>query len=552
MPDRSRLSRLLQQLDGRQYPAYRDLLGVWRIGELELEIDRVQGDPFAAPSRARVRRPTDVPREIREDRDKRVAAEDWLLRRFVGELHGTRRGSGRSGALEVYQPGPEVVERSALRLLGEVVEVRFQVGLPAQGRRILGRQAAELLLEDVPAAAARLERAAGFEEHVRSVARQRSLRRALRPAGLIAFIEEGSVLPRASGVSQAPMQGAVRWQGPDALRVELPSCEGPVVGTGLRRGVTVITGGGFHGKSTLLQALERGHLDHVPGDGREGVVADPDTVKVRAEDGRSVCQVDISPLLGALPGGRDTSAFSTEDASGSTSQAAAIVESVEAGARVLLIDEDTSATNLLVRDARMRSLIPSALEPITPLVERVQQICAQWGVSTVLVVGGVGDYLPVADAVIAMVEYAPRDLTAQVRALGMEAPQPPGPLGPVGARVPLAFHPPIGRVRAHSRRAVQLDEELLDLAGVGAVLDTAHAASLGHALRWLGASGLIDGRRALPAVWSALASILDDEGADVLSPDAAPVGYLLRPRVHEVAAALSRWRGLRVAGPARR
>lgn len=547
MPDRSRLQRLLDQLDGRQYPAYRDLLGAWRLGPVELIVDRVQGDPFAAPSRVRVRHATGLAGALLTDPDRRVAAEDWLLRRFLRHLHGSKRGSGRSGALEVYEPGPEVIERSALRLLPDGrAEVRFCVGLPAGGRRILGRQAAELLLDDVPRAASSLAAGPGLEEHVRCVVRQRSLRRALRAAGLVAFVEDGSILPRASGVSQAPLEGAVPFFSPPSLRVELPCFEGTAVGLGLRRGVTVITGGGFHGKSTLLQALERGHLDHVPGDGRHGVVSDPDTVKVRAEDGRSVCKVDISSLLGELPGGRSTTAFSTADASGSTSQAAALIEAVESGARVLLIDEDTSATNLLVRDERMRALIPRALEPITPLVERVRQMAETWGTSTVLVVGGVGDYLPVADTVLSMQAWQPHDLTAAARALGMERPVAPGPLGPVRPRVVLPPGLGAAKVRARTARAVQLGEEEVDLVGVGAVLDEAHAATLGHAIRWLEAEGLIDGQRDLAAIWAAFDAILDDDGVDVLSPWEAPGGFLSRPRRHEVAAALSRLRSLRV------
>ena len=331
MSDARRLSAVLDRIDGRPYPAYRDLEGSWDLGDVELIVDRVQGDPFAAPSRVRVRTPTRVGPDLLADADKRLAAEDFLLRRFGEALPRGRRGSGRSGVLEVYDPGPEILERSALRLRRDgKAEVRFAAGLPARGRRILGRQARAMLLEDVLDAAATLLELdiEALSAHADSVARQRALRRALSEAGLVAFVADGSVLPRRSGVDPRPLPDAIEFRSPDSLRTTLSTPQGAVTGMGIPVGVTVIVGGGFHGKSTLLRAIQEGHLDHVPGDGREAVVARVDTVKVRAEDGRRVCAVDVSGFLGSLPGGQSTSPFTTDDASGSTSQAAAIVEAI--------------------------------------------------------------------------------------------------------------------------------------------------------------------------------------------------------------------------------
>ncbi len=552
MPDRARLQAELRRIDGRPYPAYRDLRGRWRLGELELLIDHVQGDPFAAPSRLRLRAPSDLPHDLLADEDGRLAAEDWLLRRFGCQLQGSRRGSGRSGELRVYQPGPEVLQRSALLLLRDGrAEVRLSAGLPARGRRILGRQAAALLLEDLPRTAQRLRPGPArpeLDRHVESVRTQRALRRQLRPRGLVAFVADGAILPRASGVDSRPLADAVPFTGPESLRLRLDTPQGPLQGMGLPEGVTVIAGGGFHGKSTLLQALQRGHLDHVPGDGRERVVSDPDCVKIRAEDGRSVASVDISAFLRELPGGRGTAPFDSEDASGSTSQAAAIVEALEAGARLLLMDEDTSATNLLVRDERMRRLIPRDKEPITPLVERVRQLHRHWGVSSVLVVGGVGDYLAAADLVIGMDSWLPQDLTARARVLAGAAPAPPGPLPERGQRL-LARASLVpsgkGRVRARNARRMEYGREEVDLVAVEQVLDGAHAATLGQALRVL--EQIMDGPRlAVPAALDQLEALIESEGLDTLSPFREPVGALVRPRRHEVAAALNRLRGLRV------
>lgn len=70
---------------------------------------------------------------------------------------------------------------------------------------------------------------------------------------------------------------------------------------GIPEGVTLIVGGGFHGKSTLLQALERGVYHHIAGDGREMVITRQDAVKVRAEDGRNIEKVNISAFINNLP-----------------------------------------------------------------------------------------------------------------------------------------------------------------------------------------------------------------------------------------------------------
>ena len=547
LPDSGRLEDLLKSIDGRSYPSYKRLKGRWELGQTTLFIDHVQGDPFAAPSKVRIRVHTDVPKEVCLNPQQKLAAEDWLLRAFSQGLSGHRRGSGKSGEIRVYRPGPEVVERSALRLDSQgFAEVRMEVGLPARGRRVLGREAWELLSEDLPTAAARLGVAPSMAPHIHSVMRQQSLRAALDEAGLVAFIADGSCLPRASGISQAPLDGAVPFLSPPSLSVTLPTCEGPVTGMGIPRGVTLIVGGGFHGKSTLLQAIERGHLDHIPGDGRERVVARPDAAKVRAEDGRPVRGVDISAFLGDQPGGRGTRPFSTDDASGSTSQAAAIMESIEAGAGLLLLDEDTSASNLLVRDARMRQLIPAAREPITSLVQRVQQMHQAWGVSMVLVAGGVGDYLAVADTVIGMNRFHAEDMSKQARSIAGELPDSPGPLRKPLTRRPQRAGLEPGKVRARDTRRVDYNRQEIDLTAVDQVIDSAHAATLGHAIAVLHGH-IVDGNRTLSECLVALERLMGADGVEALSPREYPDGRLVRPRTIEVAAALNRLRSLRVS-----
>ena len=563
--DAAALESCLRRIDGRSYPAYRDLRGRWQLPDvgdtaLSLRVDRVQGDPFAAPSRIALVVEGLLPDGTAglptvwhhgDHVGARIAVEDWLLRELGACLGGRRRGSGKSGLLDCYRPGPEVVERSAVLLSEEGdVELRLRAGLPAKGRRVLGRAAAEMLLDDLPRAVGALldaveTRLRELRAHVVHTTRQRALRAALRPAGLVAFVGDGAVLPRISGIDQAPLPDAVPFSSPDSLRLTLETPHGPVEGMGLPAGITVITGGGFHGKSTLLAALQRGHLDHVPGDGRSLVVADPDTVKVRAEDGRRVAGVHIDAFLGTLPGGRSTAPFDSDDASGSTSQAAAIVEAVEAGARVLLRDEDTCATNLMVRDERMRQLIGREGEPITPLVERVAAMHQRWGLSLVLVVGGVGDYLAVADVVVCMRSFVPVDLTARARQLAGPGPAAPGPLPDVVHRVPQrASLAPGRKTGARDERSLRYGDHEVDLRAVEQVLDGAHAATLARALHALHDRHLTGEVRLADAL-DALEAELDARGLDAL--DHEPTGDRVWPRRHEIAAALNRFRGLRIA-----
>ncbi len=431
MKDTRQLADLLRGLEGRGYKAYKQIAGAWRHDGFTLHVDHVQGDPFAAPSRVRVAVDAELaalPSHAFQSRIRSLGTAAFLARAFARrarEQPGTR-GSGRSGEIHMECPGQVVLPQTAVQVAPDgTVEARFTVGLPARGRTILGRAAAALLSETVPGLVrSTLSAASHPPDQLRLHADVNEdaahLRGSLAFRGLVAFVADGARLPRRSGVDDRPLEGpeVVPFRSPESLRVrlELPHA-GVVSGMGIPEGVTLVVGGGFHGKSTLLRALQSGVYDHRPGDGRERVATVPDAVKIRAEDGRSVAGVDISPFIDGLPMGRDTRAFSTPNASGSTSQAASIVEALEAGAGALLVDEDTSATNFMIRDRRMQELVPKAGEPITPFVDRIRALADDLGISAVLVLGGSGDYLDVADTVIAMRDFEPRDVTADAAAV---------------------------------------------------------------------------------------------------------------------------------------
>lgn len=556
------LRRRIEALDGRGYPAYRSLSGTHRLGGLEVSVDRVQADPYAPPSLVRVRVPRHLaalPADLVDDRVGRIAVADLLTRTMASALRRAT-GTGR-GAVSVGAPGQEILERTGVVLTPEHVEARLTVPLPASGRRIRGREAAELLtstLPDIARSCLRLGGADGvvdpveLREHVTLLRDVTWLRSTLPDDGLLAFVADGAVLPRASGDSDLPLPGAVPFASPESLRVSytLPSGR-TLTGMGLPTGVTVLAGGGYHGKSTLLQALARGVYPHVPGDGREGVVTVADVMAVRAEDGRPVTGVDISAFIRHLPSGADTRSFSTQDASGSTSQAASVMEAVEAGATALLMDEDTSASNFLVRDERMRRLVAAEHEPITPLLERVRQLSDDLGVSTVLVAGGSGAFFDVADRVLVLQEYRVADASVRARDIAAELPHapatPPGSLRSPAQRIPQdgtgSVHK---RPRAHGLDAISVDGTDIDVRGLEQLVDPAQAAGVAAALLVL--AQLLDGRTQLTRGVGQLEARLDRDGADALAPGRAHPGHLARPRGLEIQAAVNRLRSLRLTG----
>jgi len=557
------LQQTLKHLDGRSYAAYKDLYSAYDFGSFTLHIDHVQSDPFAAPSRLRAIIPQQTakyPPQTYQNKSRAIALCTYLADCFSQQAHkrSSRSGSGKSGLIEIDTPGQEIIERTCMHIDQEQVEARFSIGLPAAGRRARGEQAAQMLCQQIPAIVENtLYYAANDGEEIDRYIKTNEdadyVRAQLGARGLIAFVADGSVLPRRSGVDDRPLDvGTVAFKSPDALRVEfeLPHA-GRVWGMGLRRGVSLIVGGGFHGKSTLLRAVERGVYNHRPGDGCELVISHACAVKVRAEDGRSIAGVDISPFINDLPFGRDTCAFSSANASGSTSQAANTIEALEVGAQVLLIDEDTAATNFMIRDARMQALVKS--EPITPLLDRVRTLYEQHGVSTVLVAGGSGDYFEVADVVVAMENYQPRDATQEARAIaaGQPVPRPKAREEDFDAapRVPLrqSIDPRRGR-REQSATARGLDtvlfgEEQIDLSCVEQLVAGGQLRALAAALLYI-REHYVDDRRCLREILACVEQDIDSAGLDVL--DAHRPGNLVRFRPIELAAALNRLRSLRI------
>lgn len=555
-----RLKSTLDRIDNKGYGAYKDLQGTYDFGEFTLHIDKVQRDPFAPPSLIRVLTSGNAfDSTLYENQIRRFAFEDFLTRRADQAIHKAvrgNRGSGGSGKVEIQRPSQVVLPRTSCIVEEDSIEARLAVGLPARGRTVDARAAREVLLDELPEIVANALTKQGIDtnaarEHVETVEDAEHLRDRLAGMGLVAFVADGAILPRESGASDRPMrEGAREFAAPEeyATEVELPN-RGTVRGMGIPEGVTLVVGGGFHGKSTLLSALSWGVYDHLPGDGRELVVTREDAVKIRAEDGRSVAGVDISGSIGELPSGNSTEDFSTTNASGSTSQAANIAEALEVGTSLFLVDEDTSATNFMIRDERMRELIQR--EPISPFIDVVGPLHRDLGVSTIVVVGGVGDYLDVADHVILLEDYAASDVTQRSAQMTQEFP----PRAPIGGREITA--PRSRRIRANSidlRRGkketargkglntAELGRESVDLTYLEQLAEGGQTEAIARIIGEF--AGGKDTESAREIAENALSGVRQ-RGLDSLGNFKGHPGEMSLPRAQEIAAAINRIRSLK-------
>lgn len=560
MKTQEELKKQLHQIDRKGYKAYKVLEGDYDFGPYRLCIDHVQGDPFATPSRVRIlwNNRNNILPDYFEGKHRRTAVEDYLLRRLHKNLRaGTgreRKGSGKSGLVTACRTGQEILERTAMRISKDVIEARIEVGFPAFGRTIAAGELEKILFDLLPEVAAKTFRMQTtmqreLDETVALADDQQYIREELKHRGLVAFVADGAILPRESGVSDRPMRQAVAFKSPDSLAVamELPH-RGALRGMGIRKGITVIVGGGFHGKSTLLKALERGVYNHIPGDGREYVIADTSAFKLRAEEGRCIHDVDISMFINHLPTKADTRHFSTENASGSTSQAANTVEALSIGSTVLLIDEDTSATNFMIRDGRMAQLVSDEKEPITPFVRKIRSLYQELGVSTVLVAGSSGDYLAVADTVLQMDCYEAKDVTAQAKAVIEQAKSHTGDLIEESVQKKAWVQKPVDKkriekVRVHGWDTLSLDKNEIDLRYLEQIVDESQTAALAYIMQYI-LERMANGKKAVDVLAREAADKIEREGLLSMVPKNYGAGAAAAVRRQEILACLSRYRQL--------
>ena len=428
MKNLSDLKRELEKIDGRGYKTYKTLEGQYSFEDYILSIDHVQGDPFASPSRIRVivNSNNNFPKNLFDEKYKKITICDFLTRLFSKNIYKYGEkvfGSGKSGLIEISKCSQQVIERTSIIINNEKIEARFYVGFPAKGRSVLSKELEKILFNIIPNIVKNTLiynniNIKALNDKLKLLEDQEFIRKQLKDKKLIAFIANNSILPRESGISQKPLKDGKKFISPKELEVEFNTPNrGLIKGMGIPEGITLIVGGGYHGKSTLLKALELGVYNHIEGDGREFVITDNTALKVRAEDGRAITKTDISLFINNLPNGKDTKKFYTENASGSTSQAANIIEGIESGTKLFLIDEDTSATNFMIRDSVMQQLVSKDKEPITPFIDVARSLYKQKGISTILVAGSSGDFFDSADLVIQMDNYEPYEVTKKAKAL---------------------------------------------------------------------------------------------------------------------------------------
>lgn len=557
-----RLQKQLASIHRKSYPAYKSLKGVYDFKNYTLSIDHVQGDPFASPSAVSVRIPhrlAGFPSQYFDRYDKKIALQDYLLRLFSKKISAfsfKAKGSGKSGLISTSQCGQKVLERTACEFTDKEIIIRLEIGFTANGRTINATELEKILFDFLPKC---IESVFYYKklnaQEVLSVIHlaedQTAIRRQLEENNLVCFIANNSILPRESGISDKPMKDAIPFESPSSLLVELflPR-DRKITGMGLKKGITLIVGGGYHGKSTLLNAIEAGVYNHIKGDGREYVITNDTAVKLRTEDGRCIKNTDISLFINDLPNKKDTHRFSTENASGSTSQSANVVEAMESESQLFLIDEDTSATNFMVRDELMQSIVTRDKEPITPFLERVTDLYKQSGISTILVAGSSGSYFYAADTILQMDCYHTKEITDKVKEKCSMTTAPslfaPNYKTPNFQRMLFSKRPnfrPNDRIKLkfHGKDAFQIDRQTVDLRYVEQLADAEQTACLAYLLKYAllhyGGS-----KQTVQEVISALAEQIKTKGlSSICDSSYASLGLAL-PRVQEIYACFNRYR----------
>lgn len=566
MKNSNDLRKELYSIDGRGYKAYKSLEGQYDFGKYVLAIDHVQGDPFAAPSRVRLivsQNVAKIPEELFDTNFKRIAVQDFLTRLFYKNIKTFSDkvfGSGKSGLISISKCPQEILDRTSVIVTNKDINVRIEVGFPARGRSVLAKELEKILYDFLPKI---VDNSIIYNNinksklisRVKLVEDQQFIRDELKRRGLVAFVANGAILPRESGVSTKPLRDGKKFYSPKNLEVKINTPNaGEVVGMGIPKGITLIVGGGYHGKSTLLRALELGVYNHIEGDGREFVIADETALKVRAEDGRVIHKDDISLFISNLPNKKDTRKFNSENASGSTSQAANIVEGIESGTGLFLIDEDTSATNFMIRDDVMQSLVSREKEPITPFIEIVKALYEQKGISTIIVVGSSGDYFDIADTVVQMDSYEPKDVTKEAKELSR---------GHVLKRIEerelkinISFDRKLGRgsiekgpkgvkVKTLGMDGLSINKEEIDLRAVEQIVDSAQINSIGDIMKWA-EDNAVDGKSNLIEVANKILKEIETKGLISVCGTRNGTGNMAMPRKQEIMAAFNRYRKLKI------
>lgn len=560
------LKKELSSINGKSYSFYKTLTNQYSFKDYILSIDHVQSDPFASPSKIKIiinQKTSRIPLNLFDKTYKKIALEDYLIRLFyfnINKFSSRVFGSGKSGLISISRCDQEIIERTSILITSEKIEVRFEVGFPAKGRTILSNELEKIFYDFLPLIVDNtliydnLDKNK-IQKRIQLSEDQDYMRHELKKRNLVAFIANDSILPRESGISNRPLENGIKFKSPKSLEVELtlPN-KGKLIGMGIEKGITLIVGGGYHGKSTVLKALELGVYNHIEGDGREYVITDGSALKIRAEDGRCIRNTDISLFISNLPNGKDTKRFNTDNASGSTSQAANIIEGIESDTSTFLIDEDTSATNFMIRDDIMQKLVSKEKEPITPFIEIIRALYEELGISTILVVGSSGDYFDIADRVVQMDCYEAKDVTSEAKGLrkgfilekinnsnlelsiNLDRKIKKGSIEQTSKGI---------KIKALGKDGLSINRDIIELRSVEQIVDIEQVNALGYIIKYA-EDNIIDGSKSLKEVVAEIFDYISKNGLISLSPTSYGIGCLAMPREQEIMACFNRYRNLKI------
>lgn len=567
MKTSSDLKKQLLSLNNKSYSLYKTLSGIYLFNDYALSIDHVQGDPFASPSSIRIiinQNIAKFPNKLFNKKYKKVALEDHITRLFytnIFKFTSKGSGSGKSGIIQISKCGQEILERTSVLIDEKEIQVRFKVGFPAKGRSILSSELEKILFEYLPKIINNSLKYDNLDKNkIKSVIDlsedQNYIRKKLKELNLVAFVANGSILPRESGISSKPLKNSVKFKSPSSLQVELdlPN-KGKTIGMGVKKGITLIVGGGYHGKSTLLKALELGVYNHTIGDGREYVITDDSAIKIKSEDGRSIKDTDISLFINNLPNGKNTKKFNSENASGSTSQAANIIEGIESNTSLFLIDEDTSATNFMIKDKLMQKLVNKDKEPITPFIDVVKDLYTQLDISTILVVGSCGEYFNVADCVIQMDEYDAKDVTSIAKDISSKfiSEEKSNNQKPISIDFDRRIKKGTissdykGNVKIKSigTDSLCINKDIIDLKSLEQIVDAEQVNALGYIMK-LAEDKIINNSKTLQEITYDILDFIYTNGLISISSASYGNGNLSMPRKQEIISCFNRYRNLKL------
>jgi predicted ABC-class ATPase len=570
MRDKKEFFGLLKELDGQPIESYQQIVGDYDFTRYVIKCHpfRVKDAEILPLFSIRVPQTiAEIPSVLIESPIRRTALEDYLLRAFSAEVDKLASFDMTGLAkrnIVVTSPEQKILPRNTILVTGEYVELRVAIQLPLQQTlvdgvvtyAVDGVRMQEILFDELMESVVNSllycnMDAEDVELFVQSMDNADRLRQHLNASGQVAFLAEGSLLDRAELSDLPDYEHAVPLGLADGLGepVDTPYA-GTVNGLVVPSGLTVILGEADGGRIELMDALAQGIYNHVNGDGREHCVTVPDAVEIISEPGRSVQNVDLSAFYR-----EDVSKqhFSSDWADSFDSQAASLMEALEAGSRVLLIDEQTSCPTFLGTDSRLDEVLgePSHIS----LAARARQMVDELGISIVIAGSNlVAEYIPVADTVLQVSQSVVSDVTAVTKELDVSpaAVAPSIQLSSLLSRLrwimPSSIDPSIG----HEDVFVKVDED--GLMQFGRIIMDAEDISQLVSLDQLRAIGLtfyylklryVDEGYSLREILDLVDRDISNEGLNALARDFC--GNLARPRRYEVAAMLNRLPTFRVS-----